>query len=400
MEIINKYNVLALNHKVTDLKNIGNFTTNRDVQATVLKKLYSVDGVEEVLYISTCNRVEVWYFGTQDINDEEIKNTIYQGTCFGELHRLKNDFVKFEGDIALLHMVNVACSLNSIVIGEREIFGQLRFSFHLGKKSGTAGRFLGFAMRKITEISKGVYSKTKIANQKVSVASIACQELRKFVPEPENVSMCLVGAGETIQLVSKYLSNHDFKRITNFNRSAENQKKVKEILDDVICYPLKEMSSFISKSNLIITCTGTNKSIIEASFFNESENYVVLDLAIPSDCTEEVKQLSNVNFIGIEDIKNIAKNNVSTRLEGLNEASLIAFEGWENLLVFLKEREIMEENQIVFSEISNLFNDSKMLVLTEGLNVRDQDRIRLVLNYVKKKLTKIPVVLTKTILLE
>lgn len=398
--MLESFKVIALNHKATDVSNIGCFTASQDDQDSVTKDLHKIEGVEEVMYLSTCNRVEVWMHTNRSVSDQAIKEVLYNGCCFGQFFNLEKDFFQLEGELALLHMVNVSCSLDSMIVGEREIFGQLRRSFLKGNQIGSIGRNLNFVMRKITEISKEVYSKTQIANQKVSVASIACHELRKFIELPEETALSLIGAGETIQLVSKYLKNHSFKSIQGYNRTLSNLIAVQEILPDIITNILDGNTINLEQSDLIITCTGSINPIITKASFLRDRSYVVLDLAVPSDCTDEVKQLSQVKYIGVEELKEISKNNIKERLKDLAAASDIAHKGWEELILFLKERSALDQNQEVFTSIKTLFKDKVLHKEMSLLNGKEKQDFEKILGYMEKKLTQIPALLSKKILIE
>lgn len=318
---IGNYYVLALNHKATAIQNIGDFTIDNENYDSIINKLLETKGIQEVVYLSTCNRVEVWIYANDQIQKNQIVNKVFNGVCFGRLVNIKEDFFELQGELALLHMINVACSLDSMVVGEREIFGQLRKAFIKANGIGACGKNLNLAFRKITEVSKKVYSKTDIAKQKVSVASIACHELRKIIPNVDETSLSLIGAGETIQLVSKYLANHSFQSIKVFNRSKENPEKVAQIIPNVAIGSWNDFEKEFEKTDVIITCTGSVDPIINKDQIHKDVEYTILDLAIPADTSIEVQQMENVNFIGVNDLKDIAKQNIKGRLQDLNIAS-------------------------------------------------------------------------------
>ena len=396
----NNFYVLALNHKATAIENIGDFTVNPDEYKVIVESLYRFDGVEELVYLSTCNRVEIWIYKSGELNKNEIINHIFNGDCFGRFLKVKNDFFELEADLALLHMVNVSCSLDSMVVGEREIFGQLRQAFNKANNLNVCGKNLNLAFRKITEVSKSVYSRTEIANQKVSVASIACFELRKFIKDIESTNITLIGAGETIQLVSKYLSNHNFNEISVLNRTKENGYKIKDIIESVKVNSLSEIEHILPYSEVVITCTSSPEPIITSNFIEKERSYTILDLAVPSDTSEEVKKMKNVHFIGVDELKEIAKNNIKSRLKDLSHAASIAHEGWEELIQFLKEREVVFKTQQVHHEIDEMFKDVFLNEQMQKMNERDVVTTTEMLRYFNKKLNKIPAKISKDILIQ
>ncbi len=397
---LDNYYVLAINHKATEVQNIGDFTVNPDEYNAVVKTLSKSNGVEEVVYLSTCNRVEIWIYANGRLEKNQLLNQVFSGHCFGKFLNVKKDFFELKGDLALLHMVNVACSLDSMVVGERQIFGQLRKAFVKARELGVCGKNLNLAFRKITEVSKAVYSKTTIANQKVSVASIACHELRKLIPEVESTSVSLIGAGETIQLVSKYLVNHQFESVKVLNRTKENGQKIVDIISGTKIGDFNKLSNEIENTDVIISCTGSTEPIITKDKINPNMSYKILDLAVPADTSSEVQLLPNVNFIGVNDLKEIAKQNIKERLQDLNIAASIAQEGWEDLIQFIKEREVVHKTKNVHDEIDAIFKTNELLDQMVCFNKNEFDLTLRMLKYLKVKLNKVPAKISKEILIQ
>jgi len=225
---VNNINVIAFTHKNLEVNNIGLLHIGDDQLSERLNALKTNLALDEIMFLSTCNRVE-FVLVTQDFVDKSfIQNflsTLYSDFEAELLHHFVNVAQHFEGTEAVTHMLRVATSIDSMVVGEREIITQVRSAFENCRALGLTGDTIRILMRHTIETAKKVYTHTAIATNPVSIVSLAYNKLRDTA-FPLDSRILIVGAGSTNTTFSKFLLKHGFTNFTIYNRSIQNAEKL------------------------------------------------------------------------------------------------------------------------------------------------------------------------------
>ena len=292
---LDNFKILTVTHKKTNLKEIKNFVVKANDKADLrnrleaLKKRFQLD---ELLYVSTCNRVMYFFTSSQPLNEffaSHFFQDVNPDLSLDALHHIEDYAYLYEGSEAMTHFFDVAASIDSLVIGERQILGQLREAYDQCLAWNLTGDNIRMAFQQAVVAAKAVYAKTSIGDKPVSVVSLAIQKLLK-ANVAKDARILLIGAGQTNQLVTKFLVKHHFNNVTVFNRSIGKAELLAKMADGK-ALTLKELPTYDKGFDCLIVCTGATDPIITKPLYQqllqgETDQKVIIDLAIPHNTTQ------------------------------------------------------------------------------------------------------------------
>lgn len=407
-EDLKELKVIAFTHRTTDISNIGRLhlaSDNRKERLNNLKEL----GISELMYLSTCNRVEFIFVHDEDLN-KDFLNSFFSvfAPNWGnkEINWAIDNCNLFEGVQSVKHIFHIASSLDSLVVGEREIITQVRKAFDECTEFGLTGPVIRLLINKTIESAKEVYTKTNIARNPVSIVSLAYRMLRD-VGIKDNSRILVVGAGETNTNMCRFLSKHGLKNLTLFNRTLEKA----EFLTNHIggkALPLNDLASFSEGFDLIVTCTGSEDHIITPEIYKtllagETSKKTIIDLAIPYDVNPDVIEKNSINYIEIEGLKEVSEFNLNKREEELSICKELIKEQIITFKQAFKERKV----ELAMSQVPQKIKEIKELALNEvfskeleTMNEESKEVLDKMLGYIEKKYISVPMKMAKQIFLE
>ncbi len=399
--------VIAFTHKQLDLKDLGNLVIDDEQLDERLRMLKERFDIPELFYIGTCNRVEFVFYSAHKLTDEFMR-TFLSGLSFqmpdDQIESLLAKADKYEGIDALRHLFRMSCSMESLVVGEKEILAQVRRSYERCKRSGFTGDFIRLMMDNLVRTAKEVYTYTHISRKPISVVSLAYRKLKEF-KLPENPRIIIIGAGETNQNVSKYLSKHKLSNFTIFNRTLEKAELLANDLG-AMAYPLSELPNFKDGFDVLITCTGATNAIIDVPLYTslingETDRKVVMDLAIPNDLNTAVLAKFPIQYIEVSSLQAVAEQNIQDRYAEIEHADKIIEENIQAFMPILRQRKV----EIAMQEVPQKVKEIKSFALNEvfarEVNALDEESrqvLEKVMSYMEKKYIKVPMVMAKEIL--
>lgn len=400
--------IIAFTHKNLDLKEIGKLVLAPEDRARVLGSLKQELQIEELFYIGTCNRVELVFTSEKDVNDYFLEKVIHFLANQKEIDskELRKSVSIYKDEDALIHLMRVSSSLESLVVGEKEILAQVRQSYEDAKAMGFTGDFLRLLMNRVVKTAKEIYTNTKISEKPISVVSIAYRLLKK-VAINDHTRFLIIGAGETNQLFAKYLKKQKLSNFTVFNRTLSKAENLANELEGT-ALPLTELRNYKKGFDVIITCTSSTEPILTNEVYTsllagESGKKIILDLAIPNDTAAEVIEKNPVHFINIESIQETIKRNMDERYGELCHAEQIIEENLNEFRPLVRQRKIELAMQVVPQKIKEIRNTAISSVFAEDINELDEQSrevLEKVLNYIEKKYISIPMVMAKEILIK
>ena len=204
---MNRFKIIAVTHKHFDISDIGKFHIDEKEWESRLSDLKTKMGIDELMFLSTCNRVEFLLSTSHSVDKSFAKKfilSVYPEMKSEDAEKIISSAVIFENEKALNHLFNVASSLDSLVVGEREIITQVRNAYELCHKLNLTGDLLRLVVQKTIECAKEVYTKTNIASKPVSVISLAYRKLKEHHVKPDARFM-IIGAGVTNSIMGKFL---------------------------------------------------------------------------------------------------------------------------------------------------------------------------------------------------
>lgn len=400
--------IIAFTHKTLDLKEIGKLVLAPEEKQQVLTSLKEELNIEELFYIGTCNRVELVFTHDSDINDYLLTKIINKlsNNKYSEIDVLKASASIYKDEEAMIHLMRVSSSLESLVVGEKEILAQVRQSHEECRTWGLNGDFLRLCMNRVVKTAKEIYTDTKISENPISVVSIAYRLLRNIAVN-DHTRFLIIGAGETNQLFAKYLKKQKLSNFTVFNRTLEKAQALAAELEGE-ALPLSDLYTYNKGFDVIITCTSAVEPIITSEVYKqllngETGKKIILDLAIPNDTAADVVENNNLHFINIESIQETIKRNMDERYGELCHAENIIESNMNEFRPLVRQRKIELAMQVVPQTIKEIRNTAITSVFADEINELDQQSKEVldkVLNYIEKKYISIPMLMAKDILIK
>lgn len=312
----------------------------------------------------------------------------------------------FEGDAALEHIYSVASSIDSLVVGEREIITQVRNAYETCNELGLTGDLIRLAIKSTIEVAKEVYTHTNIARNPVSVVSLAYRKLRALNVKLD-ARFLIIGSGVTNTNMAKYLKKHKFANFTVFNRTLGNAQKLAAELNGK-AFPLSELQNYKEGFDIILTCTGAAESIITPAIYkslvgDDRSKKVVIDLAIPNDLDAEILNNYDVNLIAINNLQEVAKENLLAREQEMEACKIIIAKNIEAFRQTVKTRKV----ELAMSEVPKKVKEIRDVAMNEvfakelsSMDAASKEVLEKILSYMEKKYISVPMKMAKDILIE
>ena len=322
--------LFGINHKTSKVSERERFIindTNQILLSSHLKKIFR-DDIESFFGISTCNRTELYFVGKKDIS----KNVLNETLKALQVNNISDDgFYFLSGHDALVHMSKVASGIDSQVLGEQEIFGQFKTAYKKAKDIGIVGRELIYLSEKVIEISKKARTQTKIGLNSLSVSGLALKLVNNIFENPQDQNVLVVGAGSLAQNVIKRLYEKGIDKIKSINRSI---KKIK--LNDsyeIFSGSLESLHNELEHTDIVIASSTTELPIIgkgaveNALRTRKNKPMLLIDLGVPRNIEEEIKNIEQAYLFSIDDIEKITQENIGQRtIEAEKALNIIVLE--------------------------------------------------------------------------
>ncbi len=314
---------LGINHKTAPLSLRERLAFTPQTLPEALLSLKKLAHIEEASILSTCNRTELYCVTSED-NDRAIIQ------WFSQFHGLEESQIKehiylHAHEETIRHAMEVASGLDSMVLGEPQIAGQMKTAYAIANENGTVGQLLGKLYQRAFAVSKQVRTDTDIGASPVSVAFAAVSLAKQIFGDLKQTTVLLVGAGETIELAARHLHSQGVNKIIIANRSVERaQKLADEFNGEAIS--LQRISDYLYKSDIVIASTASPLPIIgkgtveRALKQRKHEPIFMVDLAVPRDVEPEVSELDDVFLYSVDDLQSVIEENMDNRLQAAEQA--------------------------------------------------------------------------------
>ncbi len=402
--MLDGYKILTITHRKTPLRHIGQFVVSHADDQELQSRIASLKntfGIEEMVYLATCNRVLYFFYSEKSLAPSFVQD--FFKNIQPELSaELIDEHVTFlEGAAATDHLFKVAASVDSLVVGEREILRQLREAYNRCMGWGFTGDHLRIAMDGAVVAAKEVYAKTRLGEKSVSVVSLAVKELLE-TKLPRNARILMVGAGQTNSLVAKFLKKYGFSNVVVFNRTLEKAQKIADMLDGR-ALPFEELPTYEEGFDCLIVCTGATKPIIDKKLYSsliagDNGKKVVIDLSIPNNVSQEVIDTYDTQYILIEGLKALARENLSFREREVTNACSLLEQHLSDFEIKARHRRIERALHQIPKEVKAVREKAMNQVFKKEIETLDSDT-RLLLErmmfYMEKKCTGIPMKVAK-----
>jgi glutamyl-tRNA reductase len=399
--------IIAFTHQQIDLQALGKLVICEQTLDDRLRNIQSELDIQEIFYLGTCNRVEFVFTSPSQVDKSFITKflkVLDMGLPEAYLDQFISNVSVYEKSDALNHLLRISCSLESLVVGEKEILSQVRKAYESCRLAGFTGDYMRTIMDRVVKTAKEVYTHTNISKNPVSVVSLAYRKLRKF-NLTVNTRFLIIGAGETNRNIAQYLKKHKYADFSVFNRTFENAQKLADELGGK-AYSLADLESFSKGFDVIIVCTSSTTPIVTLPVYQnllngEEGKKIVLDLAVPNNLSAEVVQNFPINYIQVETLKETARKNIQERYDELINAEHIIDQNIKEFVSVLRQRRVEIAMSDVPRKIKEIKDTAINGVFADDINSLDENSraiLERVMDYMEKKYISVPMVIAKEVL--
>lgn len=353
---------IGLNHTTApiEVRERVNFSPER-IQAA-LHDLIERELAQEVVIVSTCNRTEL-YYGDKNNTAEVIINWLSHYHNIPH-QQLQNHLYIYSQASAIRHLLRVACGLNSMILGEPQILGQIKSAYQVARAAKTTGRLLNKLFEHTFSVAKQVRTDTEIGSSPVSVAFAAVRLAQQIFGDLSTQSALLIGAGETIELAARHLHENRLGRMIVANRTVERARQLaKEFAGYAIS--LEEISLHLAEADIVITSTASPIPIVtvadikQAIKIRKHRPIFIVDIAVPRDVEPAAGELEDVYLYSVDDLNEVIQENLRSReqaalkAEEIIDTQVLHFISWWNsldtieLICHLRERAQDNRHRVV-----------------------------------------------------
>lgn len=323
--------VVGLNHKTAPIEIRESLAFKEDELEEAFQKVHSLPSLKENMILSTCNRVEIYAVA----RELEVALPILK-EFLSQYHGIPlKDFEKSLyapiGEEAVRHLFRVASSLDSMVIGEPQILGQLKEAYHFAQQAKTSGLILHRLLHRAFHVAKRVRTETRIGNSAVSISFVAVELAKKIFGTLEKKTVLLLGAGEMSELAAKHLVSGGIEKILIANRTYERALSLaQEFKGEAI--PFEEVSQGLKGADIVISATDSphylirHEQVSKVMKDRKQRPIFFIDIADPRNIEPKVGEIGNVYLYNIDDLKKVADDNIQDRKKEAEKAEAIVQE--------------------------------------------------------------------------
>lgn len=315
--------VIGLNHKSAPLDVRERVAFGPDLLPGALRSLTQEPGIQEALILSTCNRTEIYACGDSRLH-RGISHWLAGFHQLESIH-LEPYLYSHQDDGAVRHLLRVASGLDSMVLGEPQILGQVKEAFRASSATGTVKKILSRLFQHCFSVAKQVRTDTDIGSSPVSVAFAAVTLARQIFTSLTEQTVLLIGAGETIELTARHLAQQGVKRIIVANRTLERAHELAMHYQGY-AIALTELAQHLPEADIVISSTASpipvlGKGAVENALkIRKHRPMFMVDIAVPRDIEPQVADLADVYLYTVDDLKDVIEESMRSRREAAEQA--------------------------------------------------------------------------------
>ena len=314
---------LSINHRTAPVELREQVAITGERITDALHDLVALPAVNEAAILSTCNRTEL-YCGLQDNRIDALTDWL------AHFHRLKPDVIRphiysYPNDDAVRHLLRVAGGLDSMILGEPQILGQMKNAWQAATDAGTLDITLGRLFQHTFSVAKQIRTDTTIGESPVSIAFAAVSLARQIFSDFDQRTALLIGAGETIELTARHLHDQHLGRLTVANRTPENAHNLAANFNGY-GIGLDEIPAHLAEADIVISATSGNKAILDKAMVKAAlkgrkhRPVFMVDIAVPRDIDPAVAELEDIYLYTVDDLQEVIQENLKSRQQAARQA--------------------------------------------------------------------------------
>ena len=375
------YNI-GVSYKKADAKTRGKFSLSKENQIALLE-LSKVRGYTGVFILSTCNRTEISGFAERPCQLIELLCEFSEGTI-QEFSKVSNIYKDQE---AINQLFRIGTGLESQILGDYEIVGQLKQSFKLAKSLKTTNAYLERLINSVLQASKRVKNETKLSSGTTSVSYAAVQYIIKNLPDYNSKNILVFGLGKmgkhTCKNLAEYTQN---KSVCLINRTEEKATKFIEEHVSIRKSVIENLSEEIKKADVLIVSTGANKPTITTKHIAKDKELLILDLSMPQNVSKDVATLKGVSLVNIDELSRITFETLAIRLQEVPLAESIIETHKKEFKSWLNHRRFTPTIAALKISLENIKND-EINFQKKKINNFDENQAEILTSRIIQKIT-------------
>ncbi|MCM8784940.1 MAG: glutamyl-tRNA reductase [Candidatus Omnitrophica bacterium] len=316
------FGLVGISHKTAPLEIRERYSFTKKKVSDILSKYILNETIDEIVILSTCNRTEVYI--TTDMVNRALKSL-----C-DELQIKKEDlhyFYFLQDKYVVKHLFSVASGLDSQIIGENQILGQVKNAYFIAKGIGTTKKHLNKLFHKAIEVGKIIRTKTKISEGNISIVSVALKLIERLCEDIERKKILIIGTGKISELMVEYLKKKGIYGVFVANRTYEKAVKLAEKINGK-AVRFDNLINEIKDTDIIISATASPHLILKKDTIQDLIKYrgkplYIIDLALPRDVDPDIKNINNVILCNLDDINLVIMENYTKKLKEAEKAKKI-----------------------------------------------------------------------------
>lgn len=390
--------VIGINH------NLSPISIRERVSFTDTKKIEAINilldkNIDEIVILSTCNRSEI-YISCEDVEKGiEVVKAFYEE--FFELGEVRNYLFSKKNKEVIEHLFNVASGLDSVVLGEDQILGQVKDAHEFSMKLGATKKLFNRLFRDAITTAKEVKTITKISQQSLSISYIGIKLLKEKMVSLKDKNVLIIGLGKMNLLTIKYLQEENVGTIYISNRSIEKFKEIQSIYDNIEYVDYKDRYNFLkdNKIDIVISATSSPHLVIRKEDMPSIKNKIYfMDLALPRDIDYNIKKLDYAEVYCIDDLKYIQHKNDETRVQLSKEAYKIINDKIDEFILWEDISTIDPTIQSLNQKCNEIKEDTLDYISRKiNLNQRDKKIIDKMMTSALKRVIREPIINLKQV---
>ncbi|MDU2149507.1 MAG: glutamyl-tRNA reductase [Paeniclostridium sordellii] len=388
--------VVGVNHNDTPIH------IRENVSFTDTQKIEGINflldnGISEVVVLSTCNRSEIYIYSDDILKKIEIVKDFYED--FFNVDNIKEYLFCKTGQDAIEHVFRVSAGLDSIVLGEDQILGQVKDAHEFSKQLGASKKVFNKLFREAITASKDIKTTTKISHQPISISYIGIKCLKDRLGSLEGKNALVIGIGKMSKLAMKHLEEEKLNSIYVTNRSYEKLQDIQDEYKNLIPIKYEERYSVLEKVDVVISATASPHTVIKKENMpNLSNTLIMMDIALPRDIDKNIDTLENIEVYDIDDLKKISDENDKKRRELACIGELLIDEKIDEFNDWLETIKIDPTIQSLNDKCTDIREDTLDYIYRKlDLNCKEKKIIDKMLTSALKRLIREPILNLKQI---
>jgi glutamyl-tRNA reductase len=337
--------VTGLNHRTAPVSVRERLAFTPGDLEHALAQLKNQPGVNEGVILSTCNRVEVAVAADDALNAQECVESFLSSVKKLDREGLQQYFYSFEGRDAIRHLFRVAASLDSMIVGEPQILGQLKSAYSVAKVHGTVNGLLDTVITRAFGVAKRVRTETDIGVSAVSVSYAAIELAREIFGSLKQQRVMLIGAGKMSELAARHLVRSGVQQILVTNRTESRAKELASLVHGTIV-PYDQYRNRLKDVDIVITSSGASEHLLRKDEMKKiidsrrNRPMFLIDIAVPRNIEPSVNELDNIFLYDIDDLQRVVDENLKGRMDQAAEADKIVSEEVDRLEAWMRTRQV------------------------------------------------------------